>query len=337
VADAELKVGISISFVYLCADTPNMLVQRGCKKIALGSRQELKSRDLLALRKNIFDHTLPAGYSIIQPVDVRYYVDGKNLDFPWHVRGRELKVEVAAVAADSFKMEGINRCFTAAGLKVMQSVAGPLAAAEAVLDGVERELGVVLVDIGASMTRAAYINQGVISGIEVFSVGSGHITSDLALVLHTTLEEAEIIKITYGLKPIDGTVTIKSVAGSDDRTVTGELAHQVLCSRAEEILEFIVKFMQKLNIADTLPGGVVITGGGALLAGLPEMAGEHLAMPVRVGFSKLASGNISEHDAYRYTNAVGLAHWGVRQKPARRGGKNRLGNGIVDRIRHWVQ
>ncbi|HBX22699.1 MAG TPA: cell division protein FtsA [Desulfotomaculum sp.] len=337
VADAELRVGIGISFVYLCADIPGMLVQRGCKKIALESRQVLKYRDLLELRKNIFDQTLPAGYSVIQPIDVWYYVDGKLLDFPRHVRGRELKVEAVAVAADGVKMEKMYRCFTEAGLKVKQSVTGPLAAAEAVLDGVERELGVVLVDIGSSMTRAAYINQGVISGMQVFSVGSGHITSDLALVLHTTLEEAEMIKTTYGLNPIAGTITIKPVAGGDARTVPGELAHRVLYSRVEEIMEFISTFMQELKITNTLPGGVVITGGGALLAGLPEMAGEHLAMPVRVGCSKLVSGNIAEQDAYRYINAVGLAHWGARQTPAHREVKGRLGSGIMGRIRHWMQ
>jgi len=337
VADAELRVGIGISFVYLCADMPGMLVHRGCKKIALDNGQVLKHRDLLELRKNIFDQTLPAGYSVVQTIGVNYYVDGKLMAFPRHVRGGKLKVEAAAVAADGGKMEKMYRCFTEAGLKVKQSVAGPLAAAETVLDGVERELGVVLVDIGSSMTRAAYINQGVISGMQVFSVGSGHITSDLALVLHTTLEEAEMIKITYGLKPIAGTVTIKPVAGGDARTAPGELAHRVLCARAEEILEFIGTFMQELKINNTLPGGVVITGGGALLAGLPEMAGEHLGMPVRVGLSNLVSGHIAEQDAYRYINAVGLAHWGARQTLAHRGVKGRLGSGIMSRIRHWME
>ncbi|MFA7467356.1 MAG: cell division protein FtsA [Desulfotomaculaceae bacterium] len=337
VADAELKVGISISFVYLCLDIPDMLVQRGCKKIALDSGQVLKYRDLLEVRQNIFDQNLPAGYSIVQPIYVWYYIDGKLSNYPEEIRGKELKVEAAGVAADSGKMEQIYRCFAEAGLKVKQSVAGPIAAAEAVLDGVERELGVVLVDIGSSMTRAVYINQGIISGMQSFSVGSGHLTSDLALVLHTTLEEAEIIKTIYGLKPMADTVTIKPLAGDVGRNVSGELAHRVLRSRVEEILDFISSFIQKLQITNTLPGGVVITGGGALLAGLPELASEHLTMPVRIGFSRLVSGNITEQDAYRYTNALGLVHWGARQTPAHRGVKGRLGIGIMDRIRHWMQ
>lgn len=337
VADAELASGTSISYVYICNDIPGMLVRCGSKKYLINGRQGIRRRDLLEARKELFNETLPAGYSVVLLTDEDYCVDGKPTDDPLGARGRELKVEAVAVVADGSRMEEIHRCFSEAGLKVKQTVPGPLAAAEAVLDVMERELGVVLVDIGTSMTRAAYINHRTIKEMQIFPVGTGHITSDLALVLHTTLEEAERIKTAYGLEPVNDGLTVQPVSGGGAISVPGDLAYRVLRSRVDEVLEFVRDFIHSLKLTATLPGGVVITGGGALLSGLPGLAGEHLSMPVRAGSSRLVPGSVPAHEAYRYTNAVGLALWGTRQSTGYRWVKGRLGGGIVGRIRHWLQ
>ncbi len=337
VAEAELAAGVNITFVYLCIDLPGMGVKRGTATRIIEGKKRITRRELLEIQRDVFFPGTPGDHAIVQLVDNRYYMDGKLLDRPPGTKGRELAVEAAAVVAGSEDMEKLNSCFHTAGLKVKQTLAGPQAAAEAVLSGVERELGVVLVDIGAGLTRVAYINQGSIIDIDVFPAGAGHITSDLALVLHTTLDEAETIKTRYGLARAEGHVRVRSVSGTGERAFPGDLVNRVVHSRVDEILGFVARFVRKLNLTDTLPGGAVLTGGGSLLTGLAELAQKHLAMPVRLGNCRVAPESVPEGELYRYTNAIGAALWGAR-KAHLTGVKGRLEKGsIVSRLFNWLQ
>jgi len=339
VANAELAAGTNISFVYLCIDLPGMAVKRGSAGRIIEGEKGITRRELLETQRDVFYPPGTSGdHAIVQLVDNRYYIDGKLLDRPLGMKGRELTVEAAAVVAGSEDLEKLNSCFRTAGLKIKQTLAGPLAAAEAVLSGVERELGVVLVDIGAGLTRVAYINQGSIIDMDVFPAGSGHITSDLALVLHTTLDEAETIKTGYGLAQVEGHVRVRPVSGTGERAFPGDLVNRVVHSRVDEILGFVARFVRKLNLTDTLPGGAVLTGGGSLLAGLPELAQKHLAMPVRLGNCRVAPESVPEGELYRYTNAIGAALWGARKAHFTSVVKGRLRRGsIVSRLFNWLQ
>ena len=337
VAEAELTAGVNISFIHLCSDMPDMLVRLGSVKRQIDGSRNMGRRELLETHKQIINACLPAGYAAIQLTGFRYYVDGKPVSNYQGAGGGELKVEAVAVAAGSSRVEELHRCFTEAGLRVKQTVAGPLAAAAAILDEVEQELGVLLVDIGAGMTRAAYINHGSISDLAVFPAGAGHITSDLAVVLRTTLEEAEKVKTIHGLRPVQGHIKVRPISGSGERNVSGDLAHRVIKSRLEEIFEFINGFVRKLDLTDTLPGGIVFTGGGSRLAGILDLAGECLSMPVRGGTCRVVPETVSREESYRYTNAIGLALRGAGQRLATRRARGRMGGGIVDRLFHWLQ
>jgi cell division protein FtsA len=230
----------------------------------------------------------------------------------------------------------LQRCLCEAGLKVKQTVAGPLAVAEAVLTGAERELGVVCVDIGAGLTRVAYINHGQLEEMEIFPVGSGHITSDLAVGLHTTLQAAEKIKIQYGLRHIDGHVGVPALSSPGEHNIPGSVVAEIIKLRIEEILDFIKRYIDKLQLTDSLPGGIVITGGGSRLTGLPEMAGAVLGMPVRVGAGRVQAENIPEEEAYRYVSAIGLGLRGSVQEPLARRVRRKTEGGILGRLKTWL-
>lgn len=336
ITEAELSAGVQISHVYAGVDMPGMIAGRAGAVLKLDHRRGVTHREICQAHRDLCAAILPEGYTAVQLAGVRYYINGEPVARPRGARGRELKVQACVLAAPGGQVSELQRCLCEAGLKVKQTVAGPLAVAEAVLTGAERELGVVCVDIGAGLTRVAYINHGQLEEMEIFPVGSGHITSDLAVGLHTTLQAAEKIKIQYGLRHIDGHVGVPALSSPGEHNIPGSVVAEIIKLRIEEILDFIKRYIDKLQLTDSLPGGIVITGGGSRLTGLPEMAGAVLGMPVRVGAGRVQAENITEEEAYRYVSAIGLGLRGSVQEPPARRVRRKTEGGILGRLKTWL-
>jgi len=336
VADAELAAGVDISYVYASADVPGMQLRCASAQFKAGGGRDISRWKPQEIYRELYRQVLLPDYSVVQLTGIRYYIDGEPVKAPAAARpGNSLLVEALVIMAPTRSVEEKQKCLRQAGLKVKQAVAGPLAVAEAVLSGMERELGVVCVDIGAALTKVAYLNRGLVVDMGIFPVGGDHITADLAVGLRTTLEDAEAVKSKYGLSRVDGHIKVQAMSGAG-HTVPGDLVYTVVQARVQEILEFIKGFIDSLHIDNSLPGGIVITGGGAMLPGLPELAGDYLAMPVRVGSSCLLPESVPEDEVYRYTTAVGLALWGARQGTAVRGARWGAESSILNRIRSWL-
>jgi len=201
-------------------------------------------------------------------------------------------------------------------MRVQKVIAQPLAAAEAVLNKDEKELGVAMIDIGSGSTNIAVFQQNAVWFTKILPVGGHSFTRDLAIGLQTSIEEAERIKKAIGTVSIERSETEDSIAipgmgARSSRTITQKTVCDILRARAMELLELIGDQLQMATDGTPLNAGAVITGGGSELSGMTGLAEEVLNMPVRLGTPMGIRGLDEELLHPQYATVVGLTQFGV--------------------------
>jgi len=185
----------------------------------------------------------------------------------------------------------------------------------------EREMGVVLADIGGGTTDIAVFIEGSVWHTTVLPVGGNHITNDVAVGMRVPFEAAEQLKVDYGHarhETIDPTEVVQAKAFGDGgaaRVQRRDLA-EIIEARAEEIYQLILQEIKRSGYDGLLPAGVVITGGSAQLRGIRELGRQALALPVRVGSPQNLNGLVDAIDSPAYATSVGLLLWGRDQAGA---------------------
>jgi cell division protein FtsA len=202
-------------------------------------------------------------------------------------------------------------CVNRAGIEVVEMVFEPLATAEAVLSADERELGVLLIDIGAGTTEYALFAEGEIQYSGVAPIGAGHFTNDLAMVLRTPFAEAERIKVKQGcclpsMVTEEEGIAVPTVAGGSSRIVPKRELCEILQPRAEEMFNMLRDDLKKNASDEGLRGGVVLTGGGAQLDGLLEMSEQIFDAGVRYGLPRGLGGLVDVISSPGWATASGL-------------------------------
>jgi cell division protein FtsA len=196
---------------------------------------------------------------------------------------------------------------------------GQLAAAKAVLSDDERSLGVCVADIGAGATHLIYLTNSSVAAMSQISIGGQHFTQDIAIGLRTPQSSAEEIKIRKGfamssLVSEEDTLEVEGVGGRKSRLIKKRDLAEIIEPRAEELLGFISTDLANSRLAPFLGSGVVLTGGGAHLPGLIEMAEYHFDLPVRLGVPLQMGGLTDGLKSGRFATVVGLLIYGLEQK-----------------------
>lgn len=233
--------------------------------------------------------------------------------------------------------ETLAECVMLAGLGIKQLVASTVAAAEAVLNGTDKKLGTVLMDLGGTTTGLAVFDQGKLVYAHSLPVGSEHITSDLALCLRTTLGEAERVKRCLGLESSSpGThLEVNGVGGHGTRRVSASAAGAIIQSRVQEIVELAYQQVKGFCRLESLSGGLILTGGGALLKGIIDRVGSQFYLPqVKLGSTTIGGKPLprEEWTCPGYASSVGLAIYGSK-RDSRRPGILPGWRGVLARIR----
>ena len=202
--------------------------------------------------------------------------------------GTRLEVNVHVITCSTTAAQNTVTCVNRAGLEVVDTVLTQLAAAEACLTPDEKELGVAIVDIGGGTTDLAIFEKGSLWHTAVLQVGGEHFTNDVAVALRTPVNEAEKIKKKHGcaltsMIPEEDSIEVPSVGGRKPRIMARQVLGDVLQARAEEICQLALTEIRRAGFERSLNSGVVLTGGGAILEGLPEIAEQIFDMPVRRG------------------------------------------------------
>jgi cell division protein FtsA len=261
---------------------------------------------------------IPADREIIHVLPQEYVIDDQDgIKEPQGMSGVRLEAKVHIVTAAVTSAQNIIKCCNRCGLQVADIVLEPLASAEAVLEGDEKELGVVLIDIGGGTTDLVIFSDGSVLHTSVIPVGGNQITNDIAVGLRTPLHEAERIKQRYGCATAaiirDGdTVEVPSVGGRQPRVLSRQELCQIIEPRVDEIFELVKAEIQKTGYEDLLASGAVITGGSSTLEGMAELAEEVLGLPVRRAYPKGVGGLVDVVKSPAYATGVGLVLYGAR-------------------------
>lgn len=290
---------------------------------------------------------LTADREVLHIIPREYEVDGYDgVKDPVGMVGGRLEVEAHMITAASASLQNLMRSVTRAGLEVEDLWLAGLAAGEAVLTPEEKELGVVLCDIGGGTTDIALYDKGSPWYCSVLPMGGEHITSDLAVGLKTPLPTAEEIKVERGCASVqfagDDAFELPNPSGRGSRSISDKLLASIIEPRVQELISFLMREIKRSGYPGMLPGGVVLTGGTARLPGLLEVAADMLDMPVRVGEPHGLAGMNDIVAGPAFANAVGLVRLALRS-PLREAAASRERDarphhpaGLWDRMRNWL-
>ena len=261
-----------------------------------------------------------SGNQVLHVIPMGYTVDGlSGVRNPLGLAGKVIEVDTHVVMGDSVVLQNTVKAVESKDTFVKSLVLQGIASAEATLTGDEREMGVVLLDIGAGTTDLVIYRQGNPWYSTVLPVGAHSLTRDLAAALQTPLHQAEEIKLKWGSVhpesvPADQTVEIPGMQKHWQRPIPRRALAEPLNDRMSEILKMAITKMRDAGLKDWPIGGVVLTGGGAQMEGLTELVAEIVGEPVRIGYPYGIFGLPSELRKPTFSAAVGLLLWGIKHQ-----------------------
>src|SRR6187401_217012 len=325
--EAELTAGIEIDQVYLALSGAHVKAfnSRGVVAVA-GRNREITREDVKRAIDAARAVALPSGREILHVLPQDFVVDDQDgIAVPVGMTGSRLEVNVHVVTGSSSSMQNMVACVNRAGVEVVETVLEQLAASEAVLTADEKELGVCLVDIGGGTTDFAVFERGSLWHTGVVAIGGDHFTNDIAVGLRTPIPDAEKIKRRCGcalssMVDEDETMEVASVGGRKPRVMARRILSEILQPRAEEIFHLLWDEIRKAGFEKSLNSGIVLTGGGAMLEGVAEIAEQIFDLPIRRG-SPAGVGGLADHVASpAFATPVGVvmyAHRNQAGEPAR--------------------
>ncbi|HET8567711.1 MAG TPA: cell division protein FtsA [Candidatus Limnocylindria bacterium] len=282
---------------------------------------------------------IPNTREVLHVIPRGYVVDGQSgVRDPIGMSAVRLEVETHLITASSSSVTNLTKCVQRAGVEVDQLVLAPLATAEVALTDEDRELGVALVDIGGDTTDVAIFQDGSIAHAATVPMGGRTITADLGIVLRVTPDVAESTKVKYGTAlPLevdpDEVIQVTSIGEDVSHGVTRRHVAEIVESRVFEMLKHVAAEIERANATNRLQSGLVVTGGGALLQGLPRAARDQLGMSARVMSPRGLGGLTDAISSPPYAAASGLLLWGIRSWSE---GDQRVrapGDGLAARLR----
>ena len=329
IEEAELMAGVEIDSVHLALSGPHVkgFNSRGVIAVA-GKNREISRDDVRRAIEAAKAVALPAGREILHVLPQDFVVDEQDgIGAPIGMTGARLEVNVHVVTGTVSTSQNIIACVNRAGIAVVDTVIEQLAAAEAVLAQDEKELGVALVDIGGGTADLAIFERGSLWHTAVVAVGGEHFTSDIAVGLRTPIPDAEKLKRKSGcalssMVDEDDTIEVASVGGRKPRLMARRILSEILQPRAEEIFHLVWDEIRRAGYEKSLNSGIVLTGGGSILEGMPEIAEQIFDLPVRRG-CPVDVGGLADHVSTPvFATPVGLllyAHRNRAPEPARAG------------------
>jgi cell division protein FtsA len=311
--------GIEIDSVHLAVSGPHIkgFNSRGVIAVA-GKNREITRDDVRRAIEAARAVSLPSGREILHVLPQDFVVDEQDgIGAPVGMTGARLEVNVHIVTGAVAATQNLVACVNRAGMSVADTVVSQLAGSESVISPDEKDLGVALLDVGGGTTDLAIFERGSLWHTAVLGIGGDHFTNDIAVGLRTPIPDAEKIKRRSGcsltaLVDEDETIEVASVGGRLPRLMARRILSEILQPRAEEIFHQAWDEIRRAGYERSLNSGIVMTGGGAILEGMPEIAEQIFDLPIRRG-APTSVGGLSDHvNTPTFATAVGLVQYAQR-------------------------
>ncbi|MBI2400769.1 MAG: cell division protein FtsA [Deltaproteobacteria bacterium] len=345
VEEAELMAGCEINKVYCGIAGGHIKAFNSHGVIAIKNR-EITQADIDRVIEAAQAVVIPPDREVIHVIPQEYIVDDQEgIQEPLGMIGIRLEVKVHIVTAAVTSAQNIVKCANKAGLDVSDIALQQIASSEAVLNPDEKEIGVVLVDIGGGTTDIALYHGGTIKYTTVISLGGNQVTGDISVGLRTTANEAEKLKREYGcamtaMVSRDDNFEVQSVGGHKSRSVSRYMLCEIVEPRIEEIFQLVKREIVKSGYESFISSGVVLTGGTAAMNGIVELAEQVFSLPVRRGLPIGITGLIDVVKSPMYSTGVGLVLYGgknVETMQFQKGNDTTLFNKLTSRMKGWMK
>src|SRR5712692_9659885 len=317
VGEAEAMAGVEIASVIAGVAGGHIrgVNSRGVVAVS-GKHREVSQTDIDRALEAARALNLPQDREVIHVLPQTFIVDDQDgVREPIGMSGVRLEVEAHIVTGAVRSVQNVVRSVNRAGLAVRDIVLEPLASAEAVLLADEKELGVVLVDIGGGTTDVALYREGAVWHTAILPLGGDHISNDIAVGLRTPASDAEDLKRIFGCAQAslvleDETVEVPSIGGRKPRVLSRRTLSRIIQPRVEEIFTLVARDLARAGFRDAATAGAVVTGGTSILEGVPEVAERVFDLPVRRGVPEVGGSLTEVLKSPVYATGVGLVLWG---------------------------
>lgn len=321
VENAERMTGIQIKKAILNIGGSDIGFQCSKGVVAIGRADgEVAEDDINRVIGEAQIISLPMNKEIVHVIARKYRLDDlDNIKDPLGMKGVRLEVDAMVIESSSAHVKNISKCAYQANIEIEDLVLEPLASAKAVLNKKQKELGVVLINIGGGTTSIAVYEESDLIHSAVIPVGASHITNDIAIGLRTSIDVAEKIKLEYGsalshdINKKEG-IDLAMLDSSEQGVVSRYHVAEIIEARSEEIFSLVQKELQAIGKAGLLPSGAVLVGGGAKMTNMGDLAKEVLGLPVQIGFPLGLGGILDKVDDPSFATVAGLVLWGGQQQ-----------------------
>ncbi len=298
----EATVGIAGNHIF-CFNSSGVVPCKG---------KEITSADVDRVIEAAKAVLIPSDREVLHVIPQEFKVDNTSgIKDPVGMCGSRLEVYVHIVTGKTPLIQNLIKCVEHAGLKATQVILQPIASSKSVLTVEEKELGVALIDIGGGTTDLAVWKDGALIHSQIIPLGGNHFTNDLAVALKIPHNEAERIKVQQGLVIPEQAdprvhVSVQGLTGTRPKEVPQTAIAEVLGARAEELFTVVKDIIEDKNLNSLITGGYVITGGGALVRGLSQLAEYTLEKPAKIGFPKPIGGMSNVMQDPKFSTVLGL-------------------------------
>jgi len=323
---AERMIGQPISNAWVGVNGSHITTSESRGVVAVSKvNGEIREADVERVIENAKSVAAPPNYEILHVIPKSFVVDSQvGIKDPVGMTGIRLEVETQIIQGLSSQIKNLINCIYRTGLNIDDLVLSILATAESVLTNRQKDLGVVVISLGGKTTSLAVFEEGELLHTAVIPLGSDYVTQDIALLSRISMDTAEKIKVREGSclpKEFKKQEEMKfaDVGGLEEGSFSKKQVAEIVEARIEEIFEKVDKELKKIGRSGMLPAGAVLTGGGAKLDGIVDLAKRTLRLPVSLGYPHDLVSSLDKVSDPAFTAAVGLVLWGS-QMNTRSGG-----------------
>lgn len=342
--DLERLTGVEILHALIGFSGISIAAINNHAVIAVGNpTYEISVEDKERVLRSACNLALPPDKTIVQTVERQYMVDGYDgVKDPSGMVGSRLEVEVVIITSATAAIQNLQRSVQRINLHIDKAIYNPLLVAEAVLLPTEKEMGVVLIDIGYGTTEITFFEKGSIVTTSVLPVGGEYLTKDLAIVLRTSMEEAARIKEKDGivspnlLDSGEKLIKIRDLQSKELKEVSQQYIADILTARVMEISEMIYAELRQFDCLHRIPAGIVLTGGEAQLPGIARVLEECLEIPVRLGLPENILGIPLDFNRPQNAPVLGALICASRQMDINYEKKEGI-PGIFNKMKNWFK